>query len=147
MNHTDDIYWAIENPEVGAFRAYLHSIEDFLRTEKQKHISSMDEISDKIKSGEIPPPDNPDQFPLELEYDYYHLAMMDDFANILRKSFFVSLYSFLESRLMRRCRRLERRANSSLSVTDIAGRGISQAMTYLIKVCHINFPLNTSSET
>jgi hypothetical protein len=73
------------------------------------------------------------------------LEITVSFPNILRKSFFVNLYSFLESTLKQKCHDLERQGGQLLLLKEIAGRGIQRAMVYLIKVQGIPLSLGESS--
>lgn len=76
----------------------------------------------------------------------FELEITLNFPNILRRSFFVNLYSFLESTLMQKCHDLERKDVQTLLLKEIAGKGIQQAMTYFIKVQGIPFSLGESSQ-
>lgn len=141
--YVHDLLWIVENPEIGIFHDYLHKMEEFLQMERQRHVGSVEAITKQISavganSSQIPAP--------ELEYDHYRLDAIDFFTNILRKTFFVSLYTFLEVSLIERCRRLERKDETLLSVSDIRGKGIGQAMTYLTKVHRTDFSPGMSSE-
>jgi hypothetical protein len=142
------LLWYLAHPEIHTFQDYLYSMEEFLHTELQKHSQNATEIEQKIKSGEIKLPDDPDQAPPELDYDNFRLARMEEFSNILWKSFFVSLYTYLESSLTRKCRGLEKTyPNILISLSDIAGEGIiDQAMKFITKVHRVNFDLGTSPE-
>jgi hypothetical protein len=133
--------------EMTPFYDYLESMERFLDIESQKHLENLKIIQEKISSGEIIPPRDPGQMPTEMEYDYFQLDRLVLFENILRKSFFISIYTFLESSLMQHCRYLEEtKSDILLSLSEIAGEGIHKAMIYLIKVQRINFSLSTRPE-
>jgi hypothetical protein len=141
--YVDDLWWAVENPEIDIFRDYLHSMEEFLQMERRTHVDNVKAIAKQVRtvsanSSQIPAP--------ELEYDHYRLDAIDLFTNILRKTFFVSLYTFLEVSLIERCRRLERKDETLLPVSDIRGKGMAQAMTYLTKVHRTDFSPGMSSE-
>jgi hypothetical protein len=75
------------------------------------------------------------------------LQRIDEFADLLWKSFFISLYSFLEAQLNRECRDRQRE-NKSIkdSLEDIKGKGIERAKTYLVKVLKSSFPFGTSPQ-
>jgi hypothetical protein len=68
-------------------------------------------------------------------------------AQTLRKSFFLSLYAFLEARFDEECRyegrRQKERDDVLITLNDIAGTGIIRARTYWTKVLRRNFPDNT----
>jgi len=76
----------------------------------------------------------------------FELEITLNFPNILRRSFFVNLYSFLESTLMQKCHDLEQKGGQTLLLKEIPDKGIQKAMTYLIKVQGIPFSLGKSSQ-
>lgn len=74
------------------------------------------------------------------------LIELDEYANLLRKSCFMSLYSYLESSLNKECElRKKDNAEIKLSLKDIHGTGINRAKIYLVKVLGSNFPFTTNS--
>ncbi|MEX2161959.1 MAG: hypothetical protein WD751_08600 [Anaerolineales bacterium] len=83
--------------EFDIYFKYLDSMEAFISTEITHHKNSLGEIERK---GELTFSDDPGQMPTEFEYDYYHLDILDQFANIMRRSYFVSLYSSVETTLI-----------------------------------------------
>jgi hypothetical protein len=104
-----------------------------------------------MRLGNLAEPSDPGQMPDEMQYDYYWLTSIEEYTNILRKSFFINLYAALESRLMEECHYHEERHQAGenkilLSLSDIAGRGVQKAMTYLVKVQCIVFSLGESKE-
>ncbi len=136
--------------EMPSFYGYLETISEFLKAETKKHLEDIDDFKERIKSGKIVPYDKPDEMPLEQQYEEHIndlLNEIEEFENILLKSFFVTIYGFLESKLMQQCRKLEKRNKDvTLSVSEIRGEGVQKAMTYLLKVQRIDFSLNNSSE-
>ena len=70
--------------------------------------------------------------------------MIRSFMSSQRSSFFVSLYSFLESSLVNEC--LARKTEHTLlSFSDIAGRSeMDKARTYFTKVLGVRFPSDTT---
>ena len=54
--------------------------------------------------------------------------------NLQRRSALITLYSFLEHELDQLCERIRIHEQSALSLTDITGKGIVRATTYLIKI-------------
>ena len=115
--------------EIDLFEAYLENMEGFLEEQYE-------ELREEIRTGKrIVPPDEPPIYQVDL------------FANILRKSLFVSLYGFFESQLTAACRaRKQARDDIQLSLSDITGRGITRAKVYLVKVLRVNFPFGTNPE-
>jgi len=137
---------AIIYASFSSFSEYLETIVTFSDSERQKHIQSIDEINKKIGSGKIELPDDFEQMPSALEYDYFRLESISEFENTLFTSFFVTIYFHLESELTRQCRNLDKQNQEMLSLSDIVGSGIQKAMTYLLKVQHIEFSLGKSPE-
>lgn len=129
-----------------SYYEYLETIVGFLESERAKHNQSIDEINQKIDAGEITVPDDEYKMPPALEYDYYRLSTISEFENTLFSSFFVTIYFYLESELTRHCRYLEKKSNEKLSVSDVVGNGVKRAVTYLVKVHHIDFSLGNNPE-
>lgn len=82
--------------ETFIYQEYLNTIEEFLDDEMAIHKSNLDELQKQLEREEIIGPDDPWQMPEELEPDYYQLDRLSQFANILRRSFIISIVSFLE---------------------------------------------------
>lgn len=130
-----------------SFYDYLETIVSFLDNERKSHDKSIDEISKKLSSGEIKPPDDPGQMPSELEFDYYRLERISEFENILFGAFIVTIYSYLESKLISYCRDLEKQSPQRVLWSDLTGKNVvDKAMIYLIKVQQIEFSLGSSTE-
>ena len=143
----DSVDKAIFYSGFNSYYDYLETIVNFLLAEKEKHNQSIDEINQKIESGEIEISDDAGQMPPELEYDYYRLSSISEFENTLFSSFFVTIYFYFESELIRHCRKLEKESREKLSFSDIAGNGIlARAKTYLTKVQQIDFSFENSPE-
>ncbi len=90
--------------------------------------------------------DDFEQLPSEPEYDFSRLASILEFENTLYSSFFVMIYFYLESELTRHCRDLEKKYQEKLALSDIVGSGVQRAITYLVKVHHVDFSLGSSRE-
>jgi hypothetical protein len=70
--------------------------------------------------------------------------MISGFTNFLRKSFFLYLFSFLESNLVQQCRSRAEKQAILLSLSDIAGGSVmDKARTYFTKVLGVYFPSDT----
>lgn len=70
---------------------------------------------------------------------------VNEFTNLMRSSFFVSLYSYLETRLNNECRDSQQdNAQIKVSLDDIhsADGIINRAKTYLVKVLDTSFPFD-----
>lgn len=77
--------------------------------------------------------------------DSFNKQEIYEFMGLLRSSFLVSLYSYLETRLVNECRQSQQDNPSiKLSFDDINGRNIiKKAETYLVKVLDTSFPFDT----
>lgn len=154
LNHLlEDPYFTamIDLGPIVFFRDYLASMETFLEDESQKHSENLRALEERMKLGELAEPSDPGQMPAEMEYDYYQRVMIEEFINILRKSFFVNLYAALESRLIKECHYHEERkqtgeSRTKRSLSDTSGSVVQKAMTYLEKVQCINFSRGESME-
>lgn len=143
----DDPWWSMMNPEIGIFRDYLLSMEAFLEAEARQHNESIDVIDERIRRGEIKPILNDStQIPAQMDYDFYRLQMLEHFSNILWKSCFVSLYTYLETSLMHRCQWQRQRIGITIDLKDMAKSGLERSMLYLEKVVRIKFSRGTSRE-
>ena len=71
---------------------------------------------------------------------------VDGFINLMRSSFFISLYSYLEAQLNKECQ-LSQQDNPQIKILlkDINGNGIDRAKTYLVKVLDTSFPFDKDS--
>ena len=129
--------------EMPSFDAYLETISRFLKDETKK-------LKEEIKSKKRVLDDEPGE-PTYEDYLSGLLNDIDEFENIWLNSFFVTIYGFLESQLMKRCREFEqknknpkpslqdwRNENRRLSITE-------QAIKYLIEVQKVDFSLKKHS--
>ncbi len=125
--------------EIDLFEAYLATMEEFLEEKAREHRERLSDIR-------LSKQDSPDagQSSPEEDFEQIGLEMTEQFANLLRRSFFVSLYSYFESRLVKECR--SRRAdNVLLGYSDIAGQNeIDKAKIYFTKVLRERFPSDTT---
>lgn len=67
---------------------------------------------------------------------------VDEFINLMRSSFFVSIYSYLEAQLNKECRESQHDTQIKISLDDIHGAGIYRAKTYLVKILDTSFPFD-----
>jgi hypothetical protein len=133
--------------EMPSFDAYLETISRFLKGETKNHLEEISDFKEELKSGKIVLDDEPGELTYE---DHLNDLLKDinEFESILLNSFFVTIYGFLESQLMQRCRELEQHSKGvALSISEIRGKGsVEKAMIYLIKVQRIDFSLNNGPE-
>jgi hypothetical protein len=117
------------------FVSYLALIEDFLESEVQNRHKIIDERHEKYKNNK----DRNSMLTLMTALDSHELQEMNDYAQLLRRSFFVSLFSFFEVRLVNFCRLYG--ANS-----DRQFHSVLQAKDYLSKELNINLSFGSSPE-
>jgi hypothetical protein len=125
--------------ELFLFQEYLRTLESFMEIQAQKHEESLKEL---IASGQI---GYDEESGPESNYDSHMLDLLSSFEDMLRKSFFVSLYSFLEATLINECRSQSGSNNNvSVSFNDFQGKNdIDKAKAYYTRVLQLNFPSNT----
>jgi len=115
------------------FRPYLDYIkfmEEFLEEEEKKEHKNFQGALSKL---------NPDSS----EFLDFSPAKALEFAGMLRNSFFVSLYSFFENKLISQCR-LRKTDSILLDFDDIRGLDvIERVKKYFTKVLRTNFPSST----
>ncbi len=141
---------------LSSYYDYLETITNFLESEREKQNQSFTEMIETREEieGEIVEIDNAiflddveqAQVDVDLEHYSYRLANVVEFENTIFSSFFVTIYFYLESELTRYCRDLEKKHQEKLSLSDIVGNGVQRAITYLVKVQHIDFSLGNSKE-
>lgn len=113
--------------KLALFESYLQTLEGYLEQEAQQANDNihkikaeiddkLEELNQKVKAGQISSePDVVDrhqedilaQWKYELQYADYWSDTVDEFADILRKSFFINLYGFWESQLFPLCKSLK----------------------------------------
>jgi hypothetical protein len=115
------------------FRDYLNTLEAFVEAEREKCSERMEAFLSNLQSDRVAIASH-DQQPWEIQGEKMWLGMLEGFANILRKSFFVSLYGWLESRLVEECH--SRDDNWQAAIPE--GNKLKQAVLYLTQ-SSINF--------
>lgn len=117
--------------QISLFKDYLCVMEDFLETEAGKYgeratrlrrerYQRLREEGIRIDPTEPPPPE-------EAWVSNQEQMIETVFASMLRKSFFISLYAFLESRLVEECRYRERWGRTELPLVQVISGGIDTA--------------------
>ncbi len=120
--------------EMNLFELYLQDMEEFLSAEGGKAWDRVEAERSLHPEEEVIP---------EAELDWIDRnEELDAFTDILRRSFFISLYSFLEFKITEECRR-RKREEIPLELSDIAGGGIDRAEIYFKKVLRVYFPSDT----
>jgi hypothetical protein len=123
--------------EIDIFRNYLVAMEDFLENEAQYGITVR---ALKVSDAGI---DEVEETLSEEVREHLKKETIGRFANVLRRTVFVSLYSFFESRLIKECRS-RKNPDIPLNFSEIAGQNdVERAKAYFTKVLRIDFPCNT----
>ena len=81
----------------------------------------------------------------------FHAEVYDEYSwfyerlpNVLRRALFLVCYAEIEAYLRGMCRESQKRYRSTLSLNEVAGKGIKRARLYLIKAASVAFPPNSS---
>jgi hypothetical protein len=146
MNHSQILF----KFEIGVFRAYLMTMERFLEDEAQQLNKEIEElqVNNDTESLDIrPSPEEDDETGFDVGFIVFHLedrlTTIDEFTNMLRSSFFVSLYSYLESRLVNECR-ARTNEHTLITFSDLAGQSdLDKTKMYFAKVLRTYFPSDT----
>ncbi|MEX1248374.1 MAG: hypothetical protein WEA61_07815 [Anaerolineales bacterium] len=131
---------ALLNAEMDIYYDFLDSLVSFLKDEVSKHDKDLESIQAKFDSGELKYPDDTHEMPGESQYDYWRKERLERFEHILLNSFFVSIYSLLESTLNSHCRELE--GPNNVKLEDIHGKGVPRATKYLTKVHGVKYDVS-----
>ena len=141
--------------ELDLLENHLAVIEGFLGPEVKKHQEIIASIVDALNNNIRERIDAGAQIGFRSSSDMSAEEMLattewrkvNHLAQTLRKSFFFSLYAFLEARFDEECRyeghRQRERGDVLKTLNDIAGTGIIRARTYWTKVLRRHFPDNT----
>ena len=131
--------------DMDLFGEYLANIERFLDNHLQKHSEHYEALRSKLQSdGTTVSPY--DQVPGEILIEEMLVGRFEGFANILRKSFFISIYGWLESRLTEECCRRDSKWKTRIKEERISGSTMKKAMSYLTQFQGVNYPLGENIE-
>jgi hypothetical protein len=126
------------------FWEYLKNMEGFLEPDIHKYRSRLDEIKRRIDAGELEDPDDPEMYlsdwVADIEYDLYQI---ENLANLLRKTFFTSLYSHLEARVVARCKSYNKEWIKALAKEYRQGSKLKEALSYLVIVQGVGLEIDT----
>lgn len=127
-------------------RIHWPSIEEDELEYQVEFYTNFIELTEKYLDSEINESTKQLQISDEPNIIRNRLRELDEYSDLFRKSFFVSLCSYLESRLNNECE-LRKQEYPEIKVTfrDIKGTGIKRARTYLVKVLGSNFPFATNT--
>ncbi|MED4971372.1 hypothetical protein, partial [Parageobacillus toebii] len=115
-----------------SFTHYINAMENFLDNQ-------LKELEEQYieETKNVPPEVAENIFEYQYEDQFYYYQ--DEFPNILRKSFIISLYSFLEQELIRICRHIEKNNSFEVRLDDIKDKGIFKCHEYLTEIAKIDF--------
>lgn len=138
--YSDDPYDYISNTErsyfeheMSLFSDYLESMTKFLEGESELHQESIQQFVDSA------PDEIFDWSPVA--YEQYRLEIITEFSSTLYYSYFVTLFSYLENKLVKECKRRQNEKKILLAFSDIAGQNdVEKAKVYFKKVLQTPFP-------
>lgn len=124
------------NMQLEDFYNYIDTMEGTIELHKKSLIKRFEEESKEMTDPEI-------------KQEFYEHVFFDDYYNldntytlILRKSLFISLYSFMESELQKIAKRLENKKLSNIKLADISHRGLQQYLFYIESVHNYNINIS-----
>jgi hypothetical protein len=133
-------YWDYKErveTEISVYEEYLETMESFLRAKVLQHSSN---IKRAIESGNITDIDEDGDAYDVTEYDHFMLGKVNSFQNLLRQSFFTSLFTFFETKLVEECV-IRKSDNEPLLLSDIRGQDeLEKVKIYFSKVLQLSFP-------
>jgi len=131
------------------YKNQLASLNDFLQIMQSTlddRVNNIDIDLDSIKNEEGFK-ENLDAFSHEILNKEGEVLEIREHENLLRKTFIVSLYSFMELWLLRDCRhKLKLRKDLKLSLSDLSGKGLEKAKTCYSKVLGIDYSFGDSKD-
>jgi hypothetical protein len=122
--------------EFNHFRNYLTKMNGFLDQEY-----SLIEAEFEINHVDV---DHEIAMDMYADLNQHRMMLTEAYPNILRESFYISMYSCFEDRLISMCRLVQEELEFPFSLKELNGQLITQARKYLEKVGAIEF---TSFET
>jgi hypothetical protein len=134
------------------YRSYLSSLERFLENEAkilderyEAEVRKAIEGKERVNCGDYTLPgqlSEEERGALECFFFEEEYELEDIFPNMLRRSFFVSIYSLIEAQLNAICHEQERSKGLQSSVEDFTepDMGIGRARKYLVNEARIRFP-------
>lgn len=121
-------FYFLVSGQLKKFEEYAEYIESTLRRELNKYEKTINELNN----------DQVDEF-IDCYYDEI-AQYQDDFPSIMRNSLFISIYSFLEEKVIDLCDQPDKTA---IKLKDLQGNGISRASVFIKKVKKDDFPEDT----
>ncbi|WP_226087471.1 hypothetical protein [Mesobacillus sp. S13] len=118
------------------FQNYIEFMEENILRHK-KNIE--DEFEEKVKELNLTDPEEQQALFEYLYDDQYHA---DTYKQILRKSLFLSLYSFVETQLKSIAIKLEKKELTKIKLNDISHSGIPQYLFFIETVHNIQIDIS-----
>ncbi|MED0994361.1 hypothetical protein P4T34_02535 [Bacillus mobilis] len=118
--------------ELKTFEKYMNEMENFIINQLHELDAQYSEEKKRCSSEE----EATHIFEYQYENQFYYYE--NDFPHILRKSFIISLYSFLEQKLMEICKNLEYSNNKKLSLASMGSKGIFKYYKYLNEIANVD---------
>lgn len=115
------------------FKDYIGFMEEFLETEEIKQKDGLEKILSAADPNNL----------IVLDRSFWP-GRTDEFAGILRRSFFISLYSFFENLLISECNSRENNEIPLVFKDIYAHDELQKVAKYFTKVLQIDFPNTTS---
>lgn len=124
--------------EVGWFQEYSMYMEAFLEEKREYHSSEIEDLKKELNDKEI----TPEQFNNISSDDRFYLEALDWHKNILRRSFLVSIYSFMEHKLTKEC--LAKESITQRRFFEVkANNDLERVRSFCQHELHIDFPDKT----
>ncbi|PEW67024.1 hypothetical protein CN448_19030 [Bacillus cereus] len=122
--------------ELISFEKYIEEMENFI----ENQLYELNEQYEKQIEGVSSEEEKTHIFEWQYEDQFYHYK--NEFPNILRKSFIISLYSFLEQNLKKICKHLEKKYKLEPTFNSNIEKGIVQnCYEYLTNTAKVDLNL------
>ncbi|MFC0274098.1 hypothetical protein ACFFIX_22375 [Metabacillus herbersteinensis] len=138
MNRIGNINQFLLNLQIQDFYNYINFMEENI----DSHKSSLEEEFEQ-QAKDFQDEEEKQEFYEHVFFDRYH-DLEETYSQILRKSLFLSLYSFLETEFRSIAQKLEKLNLSKIKLSDISHKGLFQYLFY-IETVH-NIPVNISDD-
>ncbi len=116
------------------FQDYLSLIEAFNESQHDELASEKERIEREITKGADPQEGG--EYLSDLAYQ------TEEMEQLIYSSFTVSIFIFMEARVIDLCSHIERTNNQVFSHKDLQGNGIGRAVKYLNKMLGADFPID-----
>lgn len=117
---------------ITSFANYINEMEDFLSSQLRELEEQLEHDTKNVDSEEA-------QYIFEYQYEDQIYYLREEFPNILRRSFIISIYSFLEQELNRICLHLEKNNKFEITLENLTNdNGIFNAYKFLSEIAKVN---------